>query len=59
MDASKDTCQERRDLVKALGTDVVPEVRPIRNGASGRPSTSGIVRQRPAAGRRRARADRR
>ena len=45
MEASKDSCQDRRERVNALGTEVVPDVRPIRNEVSGGPSTS--VRVRP------------
>ena len=43
MDASKESCHERLDLVNALGTDVVPDVRPIRKGDSGRPSWSSVL----------------
>ena len=44
MDASKDFRQDCLDRVKALGTEVVPEVRPIRNVDSGRPVGQGVVR---------------
>ena len=40
MEASKDCCQERLERVNALGTEVVPEVRPIRKDDSGSPSAS-------------------
>ena len=48
MDASKESCHERLDLVNALGTDVVPEVRPIRKGVSGGPSWSSVGTAGPA-----------
>jgi hypothetical protein len=47
MDASKETCHERRERVKAFGMDVVPEVRPIRKVLEGSPSASSSL---PVAG---------
>ena len=42
MEASKDSCQDRRERVNALGTEVVPDVRPTRNEVSGGPSASPV-----------------
>ena len=38
MEASNDSCHDCRERVKALGTEVVPEVSPMRNEAPGGPS---------------------
>lgn len=42
MEDSKEALQKPRERVKAFGTDVVPDVIPIRKGVSGAPSTNAF-----------------